>query len=110
MSAAVQSWGSRSGVVGLLARMVVFALIGIFVVKVAHDYNPHAKRSVSTVPCRNWLTTVTARGCSGSSRWASSPMPSSACSRRATAKSDQTTSCAITLQPRTPPTPLISHV
>jgi uncharacterized protein DUF1206 len=40
MSSAAQSWGSRSGVVGLLARMVVFALIGIFLVKAAHDYNP----------------------------------------------------------------------
>jgi hypothetical protein len=40
MSAAAQSWGSRAGVVGLLARMVVFALIGIFLLKAAYDYNP----------------------------------------------------------------------
>jgi Domain of Unknown Function (DUF1206) len=40
MSAAAQSWGSRSGVVGLLARMVVFVLIGIFLVKAAYDYSP----------------------------------------------------------------------
>ena len=39
MSVAAQSWGERAGVVGLLAWMVVFALIGIFVVKAAHDYN-----------------------------------------------------------------------
>jgi hypothetical protein len=39
MSAAAQSWGSRSGVVGLLARMVVFVLIGIFLVKAAYDYS-----------------------------------------------------------------------
>jgi hypothetical protein len=39
MSAAAQSWGSRAGVVGLLGWMVVFALIGIFLVKAAHDYN-----------------------------------------------------------------------
>jgi hypothetical protein len=39
MSAAAQSWGSRAGIVGLLGWMVVFALIGIFLVKAAHDYN-----------------------------------------------------------------------
>jgi hypothetical protein len=39
MSAAAQSWGSRAGVVGLLGWMVVFALIGIFLIKAAHDYN-----------------------------------------------------------------------
>jgi hypothetical protein len=40
MSGAAQSWGERAGVVGLLARMVVFVLIGIFLVKAAYDYNP----------------------------------------------------------------------
>ena len=40
MSATAQSWGERSGVAGLLARMVVFALIGIFLIKAAHDYRP----------------------------------------------------------------------
>ena len=40
MSASAERWGTRSGVVGLPARMVVFALIGIFVVKAAYDYNP----------------------------------------------------------------------
>jgi hypothetical protein len=40
MSTAKQSWGSRAGVVGLLARMVVFVLIGIFLVKAAYDYSP----------------------------------------------------------------------
>jgi hypothetical protein len=40
MSGAAQSWGERAGVVGLLARMVVFVLIGIFLVKAAYDYSP----------------------------------------------------------------------
>jgi hypothetical protein len=40
MSVAAQSWGERAGVVGLLARMVVFVLIGIFLVKAAYDYSP----------------------------------------------------------------------
>lgn len=33
-------WGTRVGVVGLLARGVVFALIGVFVVKAAVEYDP----------------------------------------------------------------------
>jgi uncharacterized membrane protein (DUF485 family) len=37
---AAQTWGSRAGLVGLLGWMVAFALIGIFLVKAAHDYNP----------------------------------------------------------------------
>ncbi len=39
MSETERNWGERSGVVGLLARMVVFGLIGIFVTKAAIDYN-----------------------------------------------------------------------
>jgi hypothetical protein len=33
-------WGSRAGVVGHVARFVVFGLIGWFVIKAAVDYNP----------------------------------------------------------------------
>ncbi len=33
-------WGTRVGIVGLLARAVVFVLIGVFLVKSAIDYNP----------------------------------------------------------------------
>jgi hypothetical protein len=33
-------WGARIGVAGLLSRMVVFGLIGVFLVKAALDYNP----------------------------------------------------------------------
>ena len=40
MSQAARTWGGRVGVVGHLARAVVFALIGIFVIKAAVDYNP----------------------------------------------------------------------
>lgn len=41
MSEGSRRWGERSGVVGLLARGVVFALIGAFFVKAARDYNPN---------------------------------------------------------------------
>jgi hypothetical protein len=40
MSETERKWGGGAGVVGHLARAVVFTLIGIFVVKAALEYNP----------------------------------------------------------------------
>jgi Domain of Unknown Function (DUF1206) len=40
MSERARTWGGRAGVIGHLARAVVFALIGIFVIKAAADYRP----------------------------------------------------------------------
>jgi cytochrome b561 len=40
MKPEVKKWISRLGTVGHLARMVVFGLVGIFLVKAAIDYNP----------------------------------------------------------------------
>ena len=40
MSSAALKWGTRVGVVGLLARMVVLGLIGAFLVKAAVEYDP----------------------------------------------------------------------
>jgi hypothetical protein len=40
MSPGVRKWISWIGTFGLLARMVVFGLVGIFVIKAAVDYNP----------------------------------------------------------------------
>jgi hypothetical protein len=40
MNAAALKWGTRIGVVGLLSRMVVFCLIGWFVIKAAVEYDP----------------------------------------------------------------------
>jgi hypothetical protein len=40
IGAAARKWGGRAGLLGHIARAVVFALIGIFVVKAALDYNP----------------------------------------------------------------------
>jgi hypothetical protein len=40
MSAAAKTWAGRAGVVGHLARAIVFALIGIFAIMAAADYNP----------------------------------------------------------------------
>jgi hypothetical protein len=40
MSTAERRWGGRAGVVGHVARFVVFGLIGVFVTKAAIDYDP----------------------------------------------------------------------
>lgn len=42
MGPGVLRWVTRIGVVGHLARMVVFSLIGVFLIKAAVDYNPNA--------------------------------------------------------------------
>lgn len=42
MSRTAQLWVGRAGVVGHVARAIVFALIGIFAIKAAADYNPRA--------------------------------------------------------------------
>jgi hypothetical protein len=42
MSSTELRWGRRAGVVGHIARAVVFALIGIFVAKAAVDFDPKA--------------------------------------------------------------------
>src|ERR671938_1335297 len=40
MGEQARKWGGRAGLVGHVARAVVFSLIGIFLVKAAIDYNP----------------------------------------------------------------------
>jgi hypothetical protein len=40
MGPQVKKWISRLGTIGHLARMVVFGLVGIFLIKAALDYNP----------------------------------------------------------------------
>jgi hypothetical protein len=40
MSEAVRSWIEWIGTFGHLARMVVFGLVGVFLIKAAVDFNP----------------------------------------------------------------------
>jgi Domain of Unknown Function (DUF1206) len=40
MSSTAKTWGGRVGVIGHVARFVVFTLIGAFAIKAASDYNP----------------------------------------------------------------------
>ena len=69
MSRAEERWATRVGVVGHLARMVVFALIGIFLVRAAIQYDPKeaigldgALRKVAAADYGTYLLGVVALG------------------------------------------------
>jgi hypothetical protein len=69
MSQVQRTWGGRVGVVGHLARGVVFGLIGIFVTKAAIDYDPKdaigldgALRKLAEANYGPYLLGVTAAG------------------------------------------------
>ena len=69
MSEGERRWGARIGTVGLLARMVVFVLIGGFLVKAAVEYDPSeaigldgALRKLAAQPYGGWLLGVVAVG------------------------------------------------
>ena len=65
----IESWGERAGVVGLLARAIVFCLIGAFFIKAAVDYDPRdavgfdgALQKLAHETYGEWLLGVTAAG------------------------------------------------
>ena len=69
LSPAVRRWGSRAGMVGHVARFVVFGLIGVFLVKAAVDYNPKdaigldgALQKLAHASYGSWLLGITAAG------------------------------------------------
>ncbi|MFL6036151.1 MAG: DUF1206 domain-containing protein [Gaiellaceae bacterium] len=69
MSAAVRRWATRIGVAGLLARLVVFGLIGAFAVKAALEYDPKeaigldgALQKLAQQSYGPWLLGLTAAG------------------------------------------------
>jgi Domain of Unknown Function (DUF1206) len=69
IGATVRTWASRAGVVGHVARFVVFGLIGVFVIKAAADYDPKeaigldgALQKLARAPYGPWLLGVTAAG------------------------------------------------
>ncbi|HEX6701698.1 MAG TPA: DUF1206 domain-containing protein [Gaiellaceae bacterium] len=69
MSARARKWGGRVGVVGHLARAVVFTLIGVFLVKAALDYTPRdaigidgALQKLSQASYGPWVLGLTAAG------------------------------------------------
>src|SRR5215210_5522276 len=69
MSRTALKWGTRVGVVGLLARMVVFGLIGAFLIKSAVEYDPKeaigldgALQKLVAQSYGQWLLGLTAAG------------------------------------------------
>jgi hypothetical protein len=69
MSDAVRRWATRVGVVGLLARLVVFCLIGGFAIKAAVEYDPNeaigldgALQKLTHQSYGPWLLGLTAAG------------------------------------------------
>jgi hypothetical protein len=69
LSGGLRRWGSRAGLVGHVARFVVFALIGVFVIKAAVDYSPKdaiglagALEKLARAPYGPWLLGLTAAG------------------------------------------------
>jgi hypothetical protein len=69
LTPALRRWGSRAGLVGHLARFVVFGLIGVFVIKAAVDYSPQdaigldgALQKLAHGPYGPWLLGLTAAG------------------------------------------------
>lgn len=69
LSPGLRTWGSRAGLVGHVARFVVFGLIGVFVIKAAADYSPQdaigldgALEKLARAPYGPWLLGLTACG------------------------------------------------
>jgi hypothetical protein len=69
MSTAVRKWATRIGVVGLLARAVVFGLIAWFFFKAASEYDPNqaqgldgALRKLAHESYGTWLLAIVAAG------------------------------------------------
>ena len=77
-----------SAIVGHCARMVVFGLVGYFLIKAAIEYAA-ARRSASTARWRSWRTSRTGRRCSASSRRAWSRSRSTRSRTRATGRSSR---------------------
>jgi hypothetical protein len=69
MGPTIRRWSERVGLVGLMARAVVFCLIGAFVIKAAVDYNPRdaigldgALQKLANQAYGSWLLGLTAAG------------------------------------------------
>ncbi|MFL5964295.1 MAG: DUF1206 domain-containing protein [Gaiellaceae bacterium] len=69
LTPAVRRWGARAGVVGHVARFVVFGLIGVFTIKAALDYRPKtaigldgALQKLAHASYGPWLLGLTAAG------------------------------------------------
>lgn len=87
MGSTARPWAILVGVLGHAARGVVFALIGVFLVRAALQYDPREAIGINGA-LRKSRRARTARCCSGSSRPVCSRTRSSASFRLATARSE----------------------
>lgn len=69
LSPTVRRWGGRAGILGHIARFVVFGLVGVFVTKAAIDYSPKdaigidgALQKLAHASYGPWLLGITAAG------------------------------------------------
>jgi len=69
MSRTERTWGSRAGLIGHLARGVVFGLVGIFLLKAALEFDPDeaigldgALQTLANAPHGPWVLALTALG------------------------------------------------
>jgi hypothetical protein len=69
MSATARRWGERIGLVGLVARAIVFGLVGAFMIKAAIEYDPReaigldgALQKLANQAYGSWLLGLTAAG------------------------------------------------
>jgi Domain of Unknown Function (DUF1206) len=69
MSATARRWGERIGLVGLVARAIVFGLVGAFMIKAAVEYDPReaigldgALQKLANQAYGSWLLGLTAAG------------------------------------------------
>ena len=88
MSSSAKQWGGRAGVVGHVARFVVFALIGVFAIKAASDYNPQdavgldgALQKLAHQSYGSYLLGLTAAGSSRTRSTASSTRVTATCTQ-----------------------------
>ena len=75
MHGTVRTWAMRSGVVGHIARGVVFAVVGIFLGKAALEYDPNEAVGHRRRAAQAGRRAPRAARCSASSPRASSPTP-----------------------------------
>jgi hypothetical protein len=69
MNATTRRWCERIGLVGLVARAIVFGLIGAFMIKAAFEYDPReaigldgALQKLANQAYGSWLLGLTAAG------------------------------------------------
>jgi hypothetical protein len=98
MSARAETWATRVGVVGYLARAIVYALAGVFLIRAAYEFDP--KEAVGLDGALQKVADQRPSGpfCSASSPQGSSHTGSSTSCGPPTARSDERCRCTVRLE------------